>query len=133
MNGGRPRPPWHPFPLTELVVLAATACALAATLTFGSHRSFWLGGAALALGVLAGLERAVREHAAHWRPHSGSLAGAAGCVCTAAAVALHASPGLVLVAGGAVFAVLFVLLEWGYRRAATRYEAGLRNGSNRAS
>ena len=72
-----PRAPWGAFPLSELTVLAAIAAALYCFVSWGQPRAIWAAGAAASLGSLAGLEVAIREHFAGFRPHTTILAATA--------------------------------------------------------
>jgi hypothetical protein len=71
---GRPPAPWGKFPLVELVVLLSIAMLLAGFFVQG-NRGVTLIGAGIALGSLAGLELAIREHFAGFRSHTTVLAG----------------------------------------------------------
>ena len=115
--GPPPPPPWHPLPLTELVVLLAFGCAVGAMLTFGSPRAVWFGAAALALGSLAGLELAVREHFSGHASQAATLGGAAGCAAAIGAFLAGGSPLAIVCTGAAVFAVAAAALRWQFRRA----------------
>jgi hypothetical protein len=78
-----PRAPWGSFPLSELVVLLALACAAGGVATWGTPRGMWLVIAATVLGCLAGAEVCLREHLSGRRSRSGVLAttAAAGASC----------------------------------------------------
>ena len=70
----RPRAPWHPFPLVELCVLIGLVL-----LVWGLFRADEDSGrvmllCGLALGSLAGLETALREHFSGHRSHALLLA-----------------------------------------------------------
>jgi hypothetical protein len=104
------------LPLNELVVLLALGCAVGAVLTFGSPRAFWLGGAALALGLLAGLEVAVRDHFSGRASHAATLGGAVGCAAAMGAFLDGASPPGIIGAGLGAFAVSGAPLAWQFRR-----------------
>jgi hypothetical protein len=71
----RPPAPWGRFPLVELVVLLAIVMLVAGFFVQGD-RGITLIGAGIALGSLAGLELAIREHFAGYRSHTTVLAGA---------------------------------------------------------
>jgi hypothetical protein len=66
----RPPPPWGSFPLVELVVLVALIMLVAGFVT--RRGPLLIGG--LAVGSLAGLELAIREHFTGFRSHSSLLA-----------------------------------------------------------
>jgi O-antigen/teichoic acid export membrane protein len=112
----RPPPPWHPFPLTELLVFIAVLCAGAALVTWGTVRSLWLAGAALSLALLAGLETSARQHFTGHRNQSTTLASAlAATVATAAALA-GLSLEAVLIAAFAAFAIAALTLRRSFPR-----------------
>jgi hypothetical protein len=71
----RPKAPWAPFPLVELVVLLALVLLVAGFAVRG-HRGTVMIGAGLVLGTLAGLELSIREHFAGYRSHTALLSGA---------------------------------------------------------
>ena len=74
-------------------------------------------GAGLALGSLAGLELAVREHFAGYRSHTMLLAGAVGLATVVAAVALaKLSPLVALIAGAAGFGAGVWIFTRAFRR-----------------
>lgn len=73
----RPPAPWGSFPLVEIVVLVALVM-LAIGFFGGGSRSPALLATGLALGSLAGLELAIREHFAGYRSHTLLLASAVG-------------------------------------------------------
>ena len=107
----RPQAPWGTFPLTELVVLVAIVLGIAGLVIWGLRGQIMLL-AGFALGSLAGLELAVREHFAGYRSHTtllaASVAFAVGAVLVIAVTGPEARvPVLVaaLVAFGAAFYV----------------------------
>ena len=61
MTPRAPRAPWGRFPLSELCVAGGLASAVAGLATIGSGKSFWLLAAAMSLGLLGGVELALRE------------------------------------------------------------------------
>jgi hypothetical protein len=71
----RPKAPWAPFPLVELVVLLALVLLIAGFAVRG-HRGTVMIAAGLVLGTLAGLELSIREHFTGYRSHTALLAGA---------------------------------------------------------
>ena len=114
----RPPPPWAPFPLTELLILAGIVLMtwgfLSATEGTGNKRI----AAGLGIASLAGLELAVREHVTGFRSHSTLLAGGAAIVVMVG-LGLGAGLdtfGLLLGAGAAVFASSFFALRELFRR-----------------
>jgi hypothetical protein len=114
----RPKPPWHPFPLIELCVLAGIVL-----IVFGFFQTEEpRGRVALVLGMalcsLAGLDTAVREHFEGYRSHTTLLAGLFGVV-TAAAVFFAKAPWIaIVIAAVAVFAAAFALFRRAFRRRA---------------
>ena len=114
----RPRPPWGAFPLTELVVLVSLVLVIGGfVIPTSSGQLMLLAG--FALGSLAGLELAVREHFAGYRSHTTLLSAcagfAAGAVVLLAITGLAAPVPAVLVAL-AVSAVAFYLLREAFKR-----------------
>ncbi|UJA19514.1 hypothetical protein HJD18_04360 [Thermoleophilia bacterium SCSIO 60948] len=87
-----PPAPWGKFPLVELVVLVALVLIVVGFFA-GGQSSPTLIVAGLALGSLAGLELAIREHFSGYRSHTALLASAAGLIVLA--ILYFAAPGLV--------------------------------------
>lgn len=111
-----PPAPWGSFPLSELVVLVAIGF-LVGGLFVAPPRGAVMIGAGLALGSLAGLELAVREHFAGYRSHTMLLAGAVGLATVVAAVALaKLSPLVALIAGAAGFGAGVWIFTRAFRR-----------------
>src|SRR4051794_12700242 len=98
-RGERPPAPWGSFPLVEICVLLSIVL-LIAGFVVGGTRGATMVFAGLALGSLAGLELAIREHFAGYRSHTTLLAGA---------VAVAAGTSLVLAAGKVLLPVLLAL------------------------
>lgn len=71
--GERPKPPWHPLPLSELLILIG-----AIGVVIGFHRGVSHGGPPLFAGIaavaLGTLEVTLREHRSGYRSHTGLLA-----------------------------------------------------------
>jgi hypothetical protein len=110
-----PPAPWGSFPLAELCVLIALVLGVVGLIVWG-HAGQVMLGAATALGSLAGLEVAIREHFAGYRSHTLVLAGACG-VATIALLLLAGAPQPVpLVVGVAVLATAFTALRGAFRR-----------------
>jgi hypothetical protein len=112
----RPRAPWHPFPLVELCALLGLVLLVLGLLDLDSSRgrTFLLAG--MAIGSLAGLETALREHFTGFRSHSTVLAGVPAVALAAALFFLDVPwPALVL-AAIATFAGSFALLRRAHRR-----------------
>ncbi len=70
----RPPAPWGSAPLTELAVFIALVCGVIGLIVWGLVGQAMIAGAVV-LGMLAGLELAIREHFAGYRSHSTLLAG----------------------------------------------------------
>lgn len=120
---GRPEPPpapWGSFPLVELCVLLALVLGVAGFAMGGSRGAILLGAAA-ALGSLAGLELAIREHFAGHRSHTLVLAGAPAVVTLAVLYFARAPYGVMLAVAAAVFATAF----WAFRGVFKRRAGGL--------
>jgi hypothetical protein len=113
---GKPPPaPWGSFPLSELVVLIALIMLLGGFFVAPPRGAVMIG-AGLALGSLAGLELALREHLAGYRSHTLLLGGAVGMLVFGAlfigvsglSPAICAAAGALSFAGAAwLFASLF--------------------------
>ncbi len=71
--GGRPPAPWHPLPLSELLILVG---AVAVVIAFSDHLESHLAllGAGLVAVAIGTLEVTVREHLAGYRSHAVLLA-----------------------------------------------------------
>ncbi len=128
----RPPPPWGSFPLTELVTLLGIVLAIGGMISgVEENRGRTMLGAGIALGSLAGLETAIRDHFAGYRSHTTLLAGFVAIVALAGMI--FALKGVVpelagqvaftiaLGVGAVVFGVAFPLL----RRAFQRRSGGL--------
>jgi hypothetical protein len=119
----RPQAPWGSFPLTEVVVLLAIVLGIVGLIVWGEQGQIMLL-AGFALGSLAGLELAAREHFAGYRSHSTLLAACAGVAAGAVVVLAVPGPGPrlpTLAVGLAVFALGF----WLFREAFKRRSGGL--------
>lgn len=115
-----PPAPWSPFPLVELCVLLGIIL-MGIGLFAGGDRAMVFVLCGLALASLAGLEQAVREHAAGFRSHTTLLAGVVGVVVLGGGSMLGlprpVAPALAVVA----FSACWYLL----RRAFSRRSGGL--------
>jgi hypothetical protein len=116
LGSQRPLPPWHPFPLHELLVFVGLVCAAGAVLTWGTPRALWFAAAALTAGLAGGLEAALREQLTGWREHTATLAGAVACGASLVATRLDADWRLVLVAAAVTFAATGLVLRVTFRR-----------------
>ncbi len=70
-----PKPPWHPFPLTELVNLIGIVLAIVGIVWGSGDRQVALVGGGFALIALSSAELALREHLAGYRSHTLILSG----------------------------------------------------------
>jgi hypothetical protein len=71
--GKRPPPPWHPLPLSELLILVGTIGAVVAWARGYQHNAALLG-AGIGAVVLGTIEVTLREHLSGFRPHTTMLA-----------------------------------------------------------
>jgi hypothetical protein len=115
-----PKAPWSPFPLTELVILLALILLALGFFSSGDRRGVLIG-VGLVLASLAGGELALREHFAGYRSHTTLLAGLAGFLVGAVAVAIGVPKLAVLIIAVVVAVACFPLL----RRAFMRRSGGL--------
>jgi uncharacterized membrane protein required for colicin V production len=81
--GERPPPPWHPLPLSELLILVGIVGAVIAYLR-GIERNAALLGAGIGAVVIGTFEVSLREHLSGFRPHTGLLS-------VIPAIALHSA------------------------------------------
>jgi hypothetical protein len=118
VRGERPPAPWGSFPLVEVCVLLSILL-LVGGFVVGGTRGATMVFAGLALGSLAGLELAIREHFAGFRSHTALLAGAV-TVFVGTLVAVAAGKILLPVLVGigvVVFVGGFVVFRRAFRRA----------------
>jgi hypothetical protein len=119
-RGERPQAPWGSFPLVELCVLLALIIGVAGFVTGGDRGGVMLAAAA-ALGSLAGLELAVREHMAGYKSHT-TLLAAAPAVLAMAAVFFSRLPEVAMLGVGiGVFATAFWALRELFKRRSGGY------------
>jgi hypothetical protein len=112
----RPKPPWHPFPLVELLVLAGIVLLILGFLNFDSARGRAMLVSGMLLGSLGGLAAALREHFGGYRSHTMILAGLL-AVGLAAILYFAGAPWIAIPATAViVFALAFWLLLRDYRR-----------------
>jgi hypothetical protein len=71
--GERPPPPWHPLPLSELLILVGVIGGVVAWLR-GYQSNAALLGAGIGAVVIGSIEVALREHLSGFRPHTTLLA-----------------------------------------------------------
>jgi putative exporter of polyketide antibiotics len=107
----RPRAPWHPFPLVELSVLIGLVL-----IVWGLFRADEDSGrvmllCGMALGSLAGLETALREHFSGHRSHALLLAALPAVVVAGALFFARAPWVTIPVAVALVFAPAFLALR----------------------
>jgi hypothetical protein len=114
----RPRAPWHPIPLAELLVLAGIVLLVAGFAGgLDDDRSRLLLVVGLALGSLGGLDTAAREHFSGFASHTTILAGIP-AIAVAAVLYFARAPWIVLIlAAVAAFAAAFAALRRAWRRA----------------
>ena len=119
-RGERPQAPWGSFPLVELCVLLALIIGVAGFVTGGDRGGIMLAAAA-ALGSLAGLELAIREHVAGYRSHTTVLA-AAPAVVTMGVLFFAGAPQIAMLGAGiGVFATAFWALRELFKRRSGGY------------
>lgn len=112
-----PPAPWHPIPLTEILIFVGLVLVVVGLVT---QRIEVLGGGLLVVAA-SSTELSAREHFAGYRSHSSLLAGVAAIiVSTLAGIALGAlDVGIpvwsLLIVAAVVFAVLFWLLRRAFR------------------
>ncbi len=116
----RPQAPWGRFPLVELSVLLALVIGVAGFVTGGERGGIMLATAA-ALGSLAGLELAIREHVAGYRSHTTVLAAAPAVLAMGVLFFSGAPQVAMLGAGVGVFAAAFWALRELFKRRSGGY------------
>ena len=121
-RGERPPPPWGNFPLVEICVLVAIVL-LIAGFVIGGRQGATMIIAGLAVGSLAGLELAIREHFAGFKSHSTLLAGSVALV-VGTLVAFLAGKILVPVLVG-IALIVFGICFWVFRDVFRRRSGGL--------
>jgi hypothetical protein len=116
-----PAAPWGSFPLVELVVLVALVMLLVGFFSSGPRQPVLIG-AGLALGSLAGLELAIREHFSGYRSHILVLA-AAPAILTLAILFFTSTLAPAIRLGAAL--IVFGVAAWALREAFKRASGGL--------
>ena len=121
-RGERPPAPWGSFPIVEICVLLALVLLIGGFFV-GDRRGATMILAGLAVGSLAGLELAVREHFAGYRSHTTLLAGGIALVVGTLVAVVAGTIWLPLLAAIAltVFLACFVL----FRRVFKKRSGGL--------
>jgi hypothetical protein len=110
-----PPAPWGKFPLVELCVLVAFIVGIIGFVTWGQTGKVLVAFGA-ALGSLAGLELAVREHFAGYKSHSTLLAGTVAVLALAVLFVVRAPQQVNLLVAAIVFASAFYLLRELFKR-----------------
>ena len=110
-----PPPPWAPFPLVELSVLAALILVVVGFFMSGSKGAIVLV-CGIVLGSLAGLEITIREHFAGFKSHTLVLALAIGIAGMAIAYFSGGPRWLVIAVGVPLFLAGFWLLRIAFQR-----------------
>jgi len=127
--GKRPHAPWHPLPLSEMLILAgAIGAAIGLSRGFGGSRLMLVGVAAVALGTI---EVTWREHRSGFRSHTLLLSllpvvvfhSVTVLVVAAFATAPRALNVGLLVLDAALFLLLFKLLRASFLDARARSAA----------
>jgi len=107
----RPKPPWHPFPLIELCVLAGIVLIILGFANSGDRQGRMMLLTGLALASLAGLDTAIRDHWGGLRSHSMVLAGVP-TVLVAGGLFFANLPWPAVIGGGLA---MFALAFWCFR------------------
>jgi hypothetical protein len=109
---GAPPAPWGSFPLVEIAVFVGIVILVIGFFSGGASQAILIG-TGLVLCSVAGLEQAVREHAAGYRSHTLVLA-AVPAVAVLAVLFYLAPAGLPPAARLAIGALVFGLCAWGF-------------------
>jgi hypothetical protein len=129
----RPRAPWHPLPLSEILIVAG-----ALSFLFGLQRGPVNGKAPILLGIAAAalgtIEFTLREHLGGFRSHTVLLSALPAVVFHTVVVLVvaavgHVSPGLnlaIVAVDIAIFALLFRILRERFAQARHRARAPAR-------
>src|SRR4051794_14075009 len=111
-----PKPPWAPFPLVELCILAGLVL-MVIGFTKGADGGGRFAVTGLALASIAALELSIREHFAGYRSHTSLLALAAGVgTMLVLGIAIGVARVLAIGVGGAVFVAVWLALRAAFRR-----------------
>jgi cell division protein FtsW (lipid II flippase) len=112
----RPKAPWHPFPLVELLVLAGIVLLILGLINWETDRGRAMLVSGMLLGSLGGLDTALREHFGGYRSHATIIAGVI-AVGLAAGLYFAGAPWIVIPAAAvAAFALALWLLMRDYKR-----------------
>jgi hypothetical protein len=112
----RPPAPWGSFPLSEIVVLIGIVLLIAGFVVKPPQGVVMIA-VGLALGSLAGLELAIREHFAGYRSHNLLLSAAIGVPLFGVLfIATKISPAICIAAGLAAFGGAAWLFASAFRR-----------------
>src|SRR3954454_4354230 len=115
-----PAPPWAPFPLVELTVLAALILVAIGFFTSGTKGAVILV-CGIVLGSLSGLEITIREHFAGFKSHTTVLALAVAIAAMAIAYFSGGPRWLVIAVGVPLFVAAFWLLRIAFQRRSGGY------------
>ena len=110
--GERPQAPWHPWPLSELLILVGMIGAVVGFLRREAGQSLLFAG--IGAIVLGTLEFTVREHLSGYRPHTTLLSAVPTALfhgaCAFALFSLGASPATCVIAPLILDVPLFIFL-----------------------
>lgn len=117
----RPKPPWHPFPLVELSILAGIVLIVVGFIKFDDRdgRTMLLMG--LVLASLGGLDTAARDHFAGLRSHTLVLSGLPTVLLAGGLFFVRAPWPAIVAAAVAVFAGCFWLFRREFRKRSGGY------------
>jgi hypothetical protein len=111
-----PQPPWAPFPLVELCILAGLVL-LVVGFAKGADGGGRFAVAGLALASIAALELSIREHFAGYRSHTSLLALAVGVgTMLLLGIVLDVARVIAIGVGAVAFAVVWLALRAAFRR-----------------
>jgi hypothetical protein len=105
-----PLPPWGRFPLVELCVLSAIVLAVVGVIVGGRPGGVLIAGA-VALGAVAGLEVAIREHLGGYRSHTLLLSATLAVAVMAVLFFTHVPRSAMVPIAAGVLAAAFIALR----------------------